>query len=154
MTVKRAKPTRRGFLQIMGMTPFAAHGLSDEAVAELSRTEFLGVKPSPAHEGQVLSVNPVDSLEQAKYWKAAWQLPHLRKEIESLLYENNREVHSIDPDLAVKKSFSYMAKVTFQRQRNVEKDLQEDYFDETPWAKRRSLMKRLIEKFVGPFTGL
>ena len=43
----------------------------------------------------------------------------VRNEFESALYESHYHVQRIDPDLAALKSFSQMAKVTFQRQRLV-----------------------------------
>lgn len=38
---------------------------------------------------------------------------------------NNRRVQSLDDDLIIKKSWSTMAKITFQRERNVEHDVME-----------------------------
>lgn len=47
----------------------------------------------------------------------------------SALYKSSREVTHIDPDLQVYKSFSPMAKITFQRQRNVERMIEGEFTD-------------------------
>lgn len=47
-----------------------------------------------------------------------------RAEIESIAYEANRHVVFLDVDLATKKTFSLAAKVTFQRQRNVQREIE------------------------------
>ena len=45
--------------------------------------------------------------------------------VRSILFEENKIVGAIDHDLASKRSFSLAAKVTFQRQRNVERRIEE-----------------------------
>ena len=49
--------------------------------------------------------------------------PDLYEAARSTCFYNNRNVDHIDPDIAVLKSLSPMAKVTFQRQRNVEREM-------------------------------
>lgn len=59
-----------------------------------------------------------------------------RGEVESVLYEDYRTCNVIDHDLLNKRSYSYAAKVTFQRQRFVERrmrELQEETGYERIW---------------------
>lgn len=53
----------------------------------------------------------------------ALRFPQAREVVTHLLYEEERLVGRIDPDLAVMRSFSLNAKIAFQRQRNVERRL-------------------------------
>lgn len=53
-------------------------------------------------------------------------------EIRSELFAEQRHISSIDPDILVMKTWSPMAKLTFQKRRNVERalaELQDDRFD-------------------------
>lgn len=58
------------------------------------------------------------NMDDPKVWAEALLDPLLRGEIESLLYEERRNIRlrDVPPDLAVLKSFSNMAKLTFHRQ--------------------------------------
>jgi hypothetical protein len=61
-------------------------------------------------------------------WQAmrlAMQDPDIRRLVVSQTFEQQRIVASIDPDIEVLRSFSPMAKITFQRQRNVERAIQQ-----------------------------
>ena len=49
--------------------------------------------------------------------------PDLYEAARSICFQNHRNVDHIDPDIAVLKSLSPMAKITFQRQRNVEREM-------------------------------
>jgi hypothetical protein len=57
--------------------------------------------------------------------KLALNFPDIRAEYESVLYDAYRNVYRLDPDLAIKKSFSLSAKITYQRQRNVASAMRE-----------------------------
>lgn len=64
-----------------------------------------------------------------------WALkePSHRAKLESILYEENRNIFSIDPDLALNNSYSMMAKIAYQRQRNVERALREAVQSDSIW---------------------
>lgn len=87
--------------------------------------------------------------KEAALLRKAWQVPALRKEMESILYEENRYVQRIDPDLAAYRSFSLNAKITFQRQREVQRSLESGWFDEHPYGKKRALLARIGKTFLG-----
>lgn len=72
-------------------------------------------------------------------------------EIREELAEENRYVASIDPDLAVMRCFSPMAKVTFQRQRNIDRALAEamDERNDRPRRYIRAIDKHLVRLMWG-----
>ncbi len=74
--------------------------------------------------GPALSGQTADATAKMPSWKAARILmkdPDIARLVRQHAYEKHRNVHQIDADIAVLKSHSLMAKVTFQRQRDVEK---------------------------------
>lgn len=56
--------------------------------------------------------------------EALVRVPGLREQIRERLIDEHRVVHHIDPDLAILRSISPMAKIAYQRQRNVEQALE------------------------------
>jgi hypothetical protein len=61
-------------------------------------------------------------------WRAAqlaMKVPAMRAAAFDTAWRQNRRVYQVDPDLEVYRSFSPMAKITFQRQRNVERHIRE-----------------------------
>jgi hypothetical protein len=82
-------------------------------------------------------------------WQAA-RLAMLNPDIKKLLtdaaYAQHRVVTHIDPDIEVLRSLSPMAKITFQRQRNVAKALK-DATEEPVWSlgsKAREYIQKLM----------
>lgn len=71
----------------------------------------------PAVRAAGMAIPDYDTPEN---WRRVLANKVFRSQIESIYYEEYRAVPGIDPDIAVLRSFSPMAKVTFQRQRNVE----------------------------------
>lgn len=69
--------------------------------------------------------------------------PALRDEYSSLMFARHRRVGALDLDLANKRSFSLAAKVTFQRQRNVEREIEEDAAELPPWQRVEAVLKRV-----------
>ncbi len=57
-------------------------------------------------------------------WKILLQNKEMRDEYTSTLYKQYKDINQIDPDLDVHKSFSRMAKITFQRQRMVQRTIE------------------------------
>lgn len=65
-----------------------------------------------------------------------------RDNITSLLFEQERRNHPyLDPDIAIYKSWSISAKIAFQRQRNVERELQ-SYLQRGPWSRLREAVNK------------
>lgn len=71
-----------------------------------------------------------------------------RRQVESSLYEANADVRCLDPDIANKKSFSLSAKVTFQRQRNVAKELQRIQTEGDWWNKTGELIQKFVNTLL------
>lgn len=133
------KATRRRFFALAGSAPIAAKVAADKAVADLT-----GV----AHGGNGMSFgNPSGMLEVTNdQYRMAFLNPFTRGAIESLVYEQERCIGVLDVDLAACRSFSMAAKITFQRQRNVErriKDMSEGY----SWDRLTKLVKKAIGIF-------
>jgi hypothetical protein len=59
---------------------------------------------------------PYVDMSEPKHWLQAFADRAIRDEIESGMYEHQRRnCYTLDPDIAVHRSFSRMAKLTFQR---------------------------------------
>lgn len=129
--------TRRRFFGFLGTAPLAAR-----AAAEKTASDISGVWLNPPGYGQGTPASqaqlPPDQIRSA--------LLNLRTKrmVEEILYEEERNISRIDPDLAVLRSFSLNAKVTFQRQRNVEWRLRNM---QSGWTWDR--IDRLLKKAVG-----
>ncbi len=117
--------------------PLASKMVQDEKMAAL-------ISPREA-QGLLQGVQPTmpGNVEaEPERFKWAMNFPWFKAAQESLLYEENKHVWALDPDLAAMKSFSMNAKICFQRQRNVQKAL--DYkMGESVYHKMSNLWKRL-----------
>lgn len=71
-----------------------------------------------------------------------------RAEYTSAVFARNRNVSYIDLDLATKRSFSLAAKVTYQRQRNVERQIEEDSHEDGPFWQRPDTLIRKAAGFL------
>lgn len=120
---------RRSFLRLLGLSPIAAKVAADQAAADLSGVTANGLSFEPpefgaswmGHSGEKLITDEIESHRgRSKLIRLACKVPQLYSELESELYRSHKHIGSIDPDLASMKSFSLAAKITFQRQRNVE----------------------------------
>jgi hypothetical protein len=139
---------RRHFLKALSMTPFAGRMAAQEAAAALSGVTlgpgagFLGgsvaTAPAPASD------RPFDT---AAAWKAGLNSV-LRDDLISSLYEQERRIGQIDPDIAACRSFSLAAKVTFQRQRNVAWLIaHETGGGLSAWSRMHELLRRAASPF-------
>lgn len=116
---------RRGFLGVVAGAPIvgpaiaramAAHAIPDAFVGEL----ISGTAAATATGAAAIDPKGVPSrMRDPASWVQVLRDARARAEIESLLYEQYRDVQMIDPDIDVNRSFSRLAKITFQRQRNV-----------------------------------
>lgn len=105
-----------GTLPLLSKTQIVKETLDKEATALINVGGFSGIGGPPA--------GPEHANFTKEHYKIAFSLAH--NYLESLLYETDcKYVYHIDPDLAVKRSFSLSAKITFQRQRNVAQKISE-----------------------------
>lgn len=154
------KLARRGFLKLLPAAGFAGKLAAEDAAKQLSglgstgfpqnagggwAVEGLGCAPNqPApislSQGSAISIDA-----RRRIIQRVLRIPKLRGELESILYEDQRHVGYIDPDLAAKRSFSLAAKVTFQRQRNVERALQNQVYQDSPYQQVERWTERVLK---------
>lgn len=123
---------RRSLLRALGVAPLAARAAAEKAAASLAAVQ-MGV--GEAHSG-LPSAAPQSAggyavFKRSSILELALRTQADRDEIESLYYRA-AYVAALDPDLAGKRSWSLAAKITFQRQRNV-KRMMEQEMDRSPW---------------------
>lgn len=116
--------TRRRFLNFLAATPLGARAAAEKVVADLSGIQLgLGGEPS---------LNPSPSpAEPFQQYALALKIPAARQALRDILIEGENSVFKLDPDIASKKSWSFNAKICFQKQRNVEwrlAQLGKDYY--------------------------
>jgi hypothetical protein len=117
----RIKASRRGFLGALGAAPvvgkLAAKEMAEKEVASL------GVPHGVVGAGLFNS----SSTDREDLKKRAIRLPGVRRELYSYFMEQERTtpIPAIDVDIAVHRSFSLSAKVTYQRQRNAQRKIDE-----------------------------
>jgi hypothetical protein len=87
--------------------------------------------------------------------RKALETPEKRVELESILYTQFRNIHWLDPDLAYNRSFSMAAKLCYQRQRLVQREINDSVEEKAPWHRLKdwkngvlSVLDRLGIKFV------
>lgn len=132
--------TRRKALAFLGIgaatAPLAAKEAAEAKVCELAS---IGVG-----RAKIYGISQSTEDPTAEQYNLAFQVPGVRDELRSLFFEYERDVGSIDWDLASKKSFSLAAKITYQRQRNVERAIAKARGKQT-WK----LIDQLVFRAVG-----
>lgn len=157
MSIKKvlsASMGRRGFFRAALAAPAAAQAAQDAIVKEFTGIgmgfDLLGdTKDNPAPPQAYTNGVPAAEFERTR---RALSNPVNREAARSLLFEQNRYIHRLDHDLASKRSFSLAAKITFQRQRVVERDLA-DRCGPSAWLRWDRFMSRLLnDRFAGPIS--
>lgn len=141
---------RRSVLGAIGIAPFAGKTIAGTAIGGQ-----LGVK-SASLAGSFGEMPAQDSpkaplIDRTQAMRMVLADKEAIAEIRNELFEEHRIVHAIDPDIAIMKSWSDMAKITFQRQRNVERamaELQEQRLDR-PQQYIHTLTKQLNKLMWG-----
>lgn len=146
---------RRAFLQHLGIgvvaAPAAAKQVVDKAAADLAGLNVVGsagidAPPSAPYP----SADATDVLKHRKTLRHLLTNPVLRDEYVSAMFVRNRHVGTLDLDLANKVSFSLAAKVTFQRQRNVARQIDEDSHEDGPfWQRPDGLIRKAASLLFG-----
>lgn len=141
---------RRSILGILGAAPFAGKAVADQAVASIGSS----IPPSnyglSASAGQLASNNPLMDPKAAlrRVFGDARAMAEIREELAEGELRSNPY---IDPDIQIMKSWSPMAKITFQRQRNIERaiaEMQDDRWDR-PQRYIRALQSRVDKMMWG-----
>lgn len=162
------KPGRRRFFGAIAASPLAARQAAESAAKQLAGIGSLsGGVPisdlrdmvremphsglgaqgeasantctqSPAKDWQVLRQLKDDIIRRALNTKQS------RQELEALLYQDMRNVYSFDHDLASNRSMSLAAKVCFQRQRNVQREIDYMMLDQSLRTRIRDWKNRIL----------
>jgi len=144
---------RRSILSLIAGAPLAGRAVADQAVTSLGN-----MSPPPygliggAAQGQSTGPANIPFVEHQSALRSifgdAKALAEIRAELAEAELRNNPY---IDPDIQIMRSFSPMAKITFQRQRNVERALAE--IQDTRWDRPqryiRALQSRLDKMMWG-----
>jgi hypothetical protein len=142
---------RRSILGVLGGAPFAAKAVAREVISSGSIAP-----PASLYQGSQAGIagasNPINPLmERSHALRTIFADAKAIAEMRDELFEQHRFIPSIDPDIAIMRSWSDMAKITFQRQRNVERawvELQEARLDR-PGRYLRALEERLQKLMWG-----
>jgi hypothetical protein len=156
---------RRGFLQALATAPFVAKQAAEQAAMGLMNGKTIGAEHmappndlvrsalSATHAGGIAQgpSNPakLDRLSEKaarQILKLALNDPDIKRELNSLMMQTHRTVAWLDTDLAMNRSMSLAAKICFQRQRNVARDLQQELDRTNPWTR----MQRFVGKLLYP----
>lgn len=146
---------RRLFIQALSRSPVVA-AIAGKAITERAAIDLAGIStgftgsngdhPQGSAGGLKGESNIGDSEPSPQQWKLLLQNKLVRTQVESIFYEDYRIIRRIDPDLAVLRSLSLNAKVTFQRQRIVARQLEqigEPY--RSAWFQVRQLAQKYLK---------
>lgn len=145
--------TRRAMARFLGAAPVVGRAVLQSGTGvgtSIQGSSLLSNVASGAEAGDIsnkLGLKP--ATQQMSHAQAVAKFmadPIMRRQLEELAWKNNRIVHAIDDDLAAMRSFSHMAKITFQRQRNVEREIREAG-EPPPWE-ARNVFEQMIRKFI------
>lgn len=131
---------RRALLQLFGSLPVVGPSFAAKIQTEVASADLMKLSATGLQHNNSDPPSSDDPLSQEQ--RLAFKLPWVREELRALMLEKNRKVYQLDPDLACKRSFSLNAKICFQRQRNVERDLQA-YSNPPYWHRVNVLMERV-----------
>lgn len=132
--------TRRSFLSMMAASPLAAKSVAENASMQLMQGHgALVLRSGVEARGQPI---PMPN-RGPKDFARAFLDPKFKGAMEAAAFESNRHVSYIDHDIASKRSFSLAAKITFQRQRNVARELRE-------YSEKRTYFYEVIESYFNP----
>lgn len=137
---------RRSVLQLFGSVPVVGPSLARKLAAEETASKLAKIGTSGLQYRDTSP--PVEhyhpTLDQKRI---ALQIPWFRTELEQLIAERNRHVNVIDADLTVLRSVSLSAKIYYQRQRNIQRDLR--HHTEAPAYERIDRLFSGIKKLLG-----
>ncbi len=133
--------SRRKVLGMLSSMPVVGRSLASKFQSEAAASSLAGLAGAGSLAGPQECAPP-----NRKFPEITMKLPWVQDALRDLYYEQNRRVGYIDPDLAVLKSFSLNAKICFQRQRNVERQLLEVV--EEPFWKRWDKLMAKIHGFI------
>jgi hypothetical protein len=137
---------RRSIFGVIGAAPLAAQGVAGAIAGGLS--SFPPSHPYPENaatqSGQLISTPQPPRMSRPSAMRTIFGDKDALAEIRDELFRENRVIAGLDPDIAIMKSWSPMAKITFQRQRNVDLALAR-LQDAQSWDRSPGMWVRAIE---------
>lgn len=138
---------RRSILKVIGLSPLAARAAEQEAVMKASRMVGTFEQSGGAQLAAQVGI-PANSLALPEgatptAIRTAFLFPNKRAAIESILFEEAREVLTLDFDLANSRALSLAAKITYQRQRNVKRQMERMSTDNW-WSKTSNTIAKIV----------
>lgn len=154
---------RRGFLQALATAPFVAKQAAEQAGMALMNGKTLGVEtmaPSAdlvrgamgAASSEMMGAQQPAGYKTDKLTeKAARQIlklaikdPDVKRQLNSLMMQTHRTVMWLDADLAMNRSMSLAAKICYQRQRNVDRDIRQELDRVNPWSRLQRFLGQIL----------
>lgn len=145
--LKGLKASRRSFFGLMGTAPLAAKAAADKMVGDLvGVNEFKAFGP-PRNVGPLMGSEPksVDHVpyeelcSKARAYITTFGVPDF---MDAQMRRQARDVYSLDPDIAAKRTWSMSVKIQTQRERNYQKILA-DYMKDGWTGKARTALNKL-----------
>lgn len=143
------KTSRRTFFAWMGITPLAAKAAADAKMAEVAgiwSVDGLGDVSLGLGNGIGLPMETGSAMTYEKRLAGAhdyikmFGIPAVQ---ETEMRDRSRYVSNLDPDIACKRSWSMSVKITAQRERNYEREVQR--LKTTGWQfRQRDALKKLL----------
>lgn len=137
---------RRSVLQLFGSVPVVGPSLARKLAAEETAASLAGISVTGLTSSGVPTPQICNEIGYSQR-KLALQIPWFRRELEQLIAERDHNVYQLDPDLAVLKSVSLSAKICYQRQRNIERNIL-SYTQPEPYYRIEALFSK-IAKLLG-----
>jgi hypothetical protein len=141
---------RRKFLGLFGVGamagPAAAKQLIESATAKTAGIASIGSVPLEYPQPTASNCHPGDGPKALRLIRS---LPGLYDDYESAVFERERLVRWLDPDIAAKRSFSLAAKIAYQRQRNVAREIDAfgQTWDQSPWGRVDAIVRKALSPF-------
>jgi hypothetical protein len=133
---------RRNVLSLLGSLPVVGPKLAPQLAQKLADDNKAALLGGVRASGLGPPPTPLEGQGHYTQRQLALQLPWVRDELRSLFYERHHTISYLDPDLAVLKSVSLSAKICYQRQRNVEREINE--FVTVPiWHRMSTLLDKI-----------
>jgi hypothetical protein len=129
---------RRKILGLFSTAPFAAKQAVEAQAAALAHVEISGIHD---HNPGGMGVEATSDGYTHEQVKRALLKPFIGDQIRERIKAEHAHVYAIDYDLASKRSFSLAAKICYQRQRNIEREL-ERMQRESNWYWLRDFIKK------------
>lgn len=119
--------SRRGVIGLLAGLPFIGNALASNLSGAIPTPEHgpVGLGGYNGQSGQKMATAPIGP--RLPQWKATRLVlcdPAMMALAREASFRAHRNIGHIDTDLQIKRSFSPMAKLTYQRQRNVENDIE------------------------------